>query len=522
MIKEIHLSLQPYLANQENLLQEEITKLLGVEKTEITKYLILKKSTDSRHGNVVINLWIKVYLGENISEEEQFTHNYKNVTDGTPVIIVGSGPGGLFSALRLIELGLKPVILERGNDVQSRKKDIALISTSHIINQESNYCFGEGGAGTFSDGKLYTRSNKRGNPIHILKILNYYGANPNIMYESHPHIGTEKLPEIIKKIRQAIMDYGGEIHFKTKVTDLLLSGNSINGVVTASGDKIMAKAVILATGHSARDIYEMLYNKGILLQDKQFAVGIRIEHPQALIDQIQYHSKIKDYYLPPATYNLTTQVNGRGVFSFCMCPGGYIVPSATNDNEIVVNGMSSSRRHTKFANSGIVVETNPADFSEYKNFGVLAGLKYQQNLENLARQNGGSGQSAPAQRLTDFVGKRISADLPDSSYTPGLVSSPLHFWLPTSVAERLREAFIIFDNKMRGFYTSEAYVTGVESRTSSPVRIPRLPDTMQHPEINGLFPCGEGAGYSGGIVSSAIDGENIAEKVLNYVKSKNN
>ncbi len=513
MTKEIHLELLPHIANQEHLLKKEIIERLGIENYDIMKYRILKKSIDARHGSVLINLWIKVYLDENISEEEEFKHSYRNVSGRNQVIVVGSGPAGLFSALRLIESGMKPIVLERGNDVNSRKKDIALISTAQTVNPESNYCFGEGGAGTFSDGKLYTRSGKRGNAGHILQTLHFHGANPDILYEAHPHIGTDKLPEIIKNIRQTIIDCGGEIHFNTKVTDLLISENIIKGVTTSSGVNIISQAVILATGHSARDIYEMLNRKSILIESKPFAMGVRVEHPQQLIDQIQYHNKNKDNFLPAAIYNLVTQVDGRGVYSFCMCPGGYIVPSSTCDNEIVVNGMSSSRRHTKFANSGIVVEIIQEDFTEYKNFGALAGLKYQQYLETLARQNGGRGQVAPAQRLTDFINNRISSNLPESSYTPGIVSSPLHFWLPSTIAGRLQKAFLQFDKKMKGYNTNEAYITGIESRTSSPVRIPRNTDSLQHPVIKGLFPCGEGSGYAGGIVSSAMDGENVAEKV---------
>ncbi len=518
MIKELQIVVLPSIANQEILLKKEIIERLGIENNDLTKYQILNKSIDARHGNVKINLRIKAFLGEDVSEEE-FKFQFRNVTQGIPIVVVGSGPAGLFSALRLIELGLKPLVLERGNDIHTRKKDIALISTMQTINPESNYCFGEGGAGTFSDGKLYTRSGKRGNTDRILKLLHLFGANPNILYDAHPHIGTDKLPEIIKKIRQTILDCGGEVHFKTKVTDILMIDDRIKGIVSSEGDIIEAKALILATGHSARDIYELLYNKNIQIVAKPFAMGVRVEHPQELIDQIQYHTKLKDPYLPAATYQLVNQIDDRGVFSFCMCPGGYIVPSATTEDEIVVNGMSSSRRHTPFANSGIVVEMRSEDFTDFQHNGPLSGMYYQQNFERLAKQNGGRGQIAPAQRLTDFVNSRISSNLPESSYTPGIISSPLHFWLPALIAKRLQKAFPLFDKRMHGYYTNEAYVVGVESRTSSPLRIPRESDTFQHPEVKGLFPCGEGAGYAGGIVSSAMDGENAAEKAHEFLNS---
>jgi hypothetical protein len=512
MIKEIQLVVSPQTASEDSPLRKAIAKNLSISPEDITSYRILKKSTDARQRDIKINLKLSVYLGETPADLE-YPFHYRNVSDKKKVVVVGSGPAGLFAALRLIELGLQPIVIERGKDVSTRKRDIALISREQQINPESNYCFGEGGAGTFSDGKLYTRSNKRGSTDRILQILYSHGADKSILYESHPHIGTDLLPEIIKHIRKTITDCGGSMHFETKLTDILINNGKITGIKIQNGETIATEAVVLATGHSARDIYELFQRKQILLEAKPFAMGVRVEHPQELIDSIQYHTKTRGKYLPAASYSLVTQVDGRGVYSFCMCPGGYIVPSATSQDEMVVNGMSSSKRHTPFANSGMVVEIHLEDVTAYQQYGVLAGIQYQQYLEKLAKQNSNSGQVAPAQRLTDFVQKRLSSDLPQSSYTPGIVSSSLHQWLPEPISRRLREGFVQFDKKMPGFLTREAYIAGVESRTSSPVRIPRDFETMQHPQVKGLFPCGEGAGYSGGIVSSAIDGENAAEKV---------
>ncbi len=518
MIKEIQLVVSPQTAAEDISLRKTIANSLNINVIELTGYRILKKSIDARQRDIKINLKLAVFIGEQPTESIN-AFQYNNVSGKKRVIVVGAGPAGLFAALRLIELGFQPIVIERGKDVSSRKRDIALITRNQTINPESNYCFGEGGAGTFSDGKLYTRSNKRGNTDRILQIFHNHGANANILYEAHPHIGTDLLPENIKHIRQTIIDCGGEMRFETKLADFVITDSNIKGIITHKAEKIESEAVVLATGHSARDVYELLNKNNILLEAKPFAMGVRVEHPQALIDSIQYRSKLRGDYLPAAAYSLVTQVDSRGVYSFCMCPGGYIVPAATSPNELVVNGMSSSRRHTQFANAGMVVEINITDLVNYKQHGVLAGLYYQQHLEQLAKQNGAGGQIAPAQRLTDFVQNRVSPNLPESSYTPGVASSAMHQWIPKAIAGRLQQGFVQFDKKMKGFLTREAYIVGVESRTSSPVRIPRDYETMQHPQICGLFPCGEGAGYAGGIVSSAMDGENAAEKVALFLGS---
>lgn len=429
----------------------------------------------------------------------------RNIEKKTHVIIVGTGPAGLFATLRLIELGFKPVLLECGKEVSERKKDIARIHREYILITESNYCFGEGGAGTFSDDKLYTRSKKKGENQKVFEILNLFGAPDDILYESHPHVGSDILPGIIKKIRNTIVECGGEFHFEEKVIDLVIRNNKVKGVVTGK-HSYDTKAIILATGHSARDIYTLLDKYHLKLECKGFAVGVRIEHPQDIIDEIQYHKNPQIQYLPPASYSLSTQVNNRGVYSFCMCPGGYIVPSATGEKEIVVNGMSPMKRNTPFANSGMVVEIQPGDIKGYENEGAMALLRFQQQLESLAHLNGGSGQTAPTQRINDFIKNKLSSNLPPHSYIPDLISSPVHFWLPGQISYSLHQAFKSYGKRMKGFLTNEAIVVGVESRTSSPIRILRNSNNLQHPQIEGLFPAGEGAGYAGGIVSSAIDG----------------
>ncbi len=445
-----------------------------------------------------------------------------NVTDVSrkqEVIIAGAGPAGLFAALRLIELGIRPVIIERGKDCSSRKIDIAKISREHIVNPESNYCFGEGGAGTFSDGKLYTRSKKRGDNLRVLELLCLHGANENILYEAHPHLGTDKLPGIISNIRKSILSAGGLFFLEKKVTDLIIEGNSVNGVITSGNEKFLSPFLILATGHSARDIYELCQNRGVDLEIKPFAMGVRVEHPQELIDKIQYHGSLRGQFLPAASYNIVKQVDGRGVYTFCMCPGGFIVPSATAQEEIVVNGMSPSERNSPYANSGVVVEIKPGDLVKYGKYNELAGLEFQKELEREAWKNGGHTQQAPAQRLADFVSGVTSGSLPKVSYFPGVTSSPLHGWLPKSIGRRLRDGFRIFGSLMKGYITNEAVVLGVESRTSSTVRIPRDPVTFQHIRISGLYPCGEGSGYAGGIVSSAVDGMKAAEAIGRKISS---
>jgi uncharacterized protein len=512
MHKELQLSLTPELAEKPELLTKQVADKLEISPSRITQLRTRKKSIDARSFQPKVNLTVEVYWDEPAPVREKVVFEYQSVEGKTPVLIIGAGPAGLFAALKLIESGLKPIILERGKNAHDRKVDIAQLNRNKGMIADSNYCFGEGGAGTFSDGKLYTRSKKKGNTDRIFEIFNFHGAAEDILYDAHPHIGSDKLPTVIANISKTITSCGGEIHFEQKLTEILIENNQVVGCKTADGSVFEAKSLILATGHSAHDIYEMLYKQGVALEPKGFAMGVRVEHPQHMIDSIQYNCKERGPYLPAASYNLVDQVNERGVYSFCMCPGGHIVPAGSGLNEIVVNGMSASQRNSPFANSGIVVEIRPEDIpAEFQEYGVLAGLKFQQYVENLAyKNNGGLGQVAPAQRLYDFVKGRLSADLPECSYLPGLISSPMHFWLPENISSRLREGFKKFDRKMRGYLTNDAVVVGVESRSSSAVRIPRDAETGQHPVIKGLFPAGEGSGYSGGITSSAIDGENAA------------
>ena len=472
-------------------------------------------SIDARKKNVVIRLRLDVYINENPPEEPDYMRPYPDVSSAKKVIVVGSGPAGLFAALKLIENGIRPIILERGKDVSLRRKDLSALNTKHIVNEDSNYCFGEGGAGTYSDGKLYTRSKKRGNILEVIETLVAFGADPAISVDAHPHIGTNKLPKIIRSMREKIIACGGEVHFNTRVTDFIIENSTMKGVRTQNGEDFMGEAVVLATGHSARDIFEKVHELGIEIEAKDFALGVRVEHPQHIIDSIQYHcSGERNELLPAAAYSLVQQVNERGVYSFCMCPGGFIVPAATANGEVVVNGMSPSKRNNLYANSGIVVEINAdKDLYKYEHFGALKGLEYQKDLEKLAFTAGGRSQVAPAQRLTDFVEGKLSTSLNDTSYQPGLNSAPLHSLLPKLIGSRLRGGFKAFGEKMRGYYTEEANVVGVESRTSSPVNIPRN-EHLEHPQIKNLFPCGEGGGYAGGIVSAAMDGERCAEAAV--------
>lgn len=518
MQKELTIRLSPYEAHSEVIYKKIFSKDLGISISQITKIEILSKSIDARKRDVKIAMRAKIYINEVPEPKSDFNFNFQDISNKPEILIVGAGPAGLFAALRLIELGFKPVIIERGKDVKERRKDIAAINREHIVNPESNYCFGEGGAGTYSDGKLYTRSKKRGNVKRILALLEEHGADKNILVDTHPHIGTNKLPQIIISIRETILNAGGEVLFNSKLTDFILENDRIIGIEINNDQKIFGCAIILATGHSASDIYNLLHVKNITIESKPFAMGVRIEHPQGLIDSIQYHCEVRSEYLPAAAYSLVEQVNGRGVYSFCMCPGGFIVPSATNSGEIVVNGMSPSSRNSIFANSGVIVEIKQQDLEEFEQLGPLSGLKYREKLEKMAWLNSGKGQTAPAQRAVDFVNGRLSADLPETSYQPGIVSSPLHFWLPESISQRLQLGLKMFDKKMYGYLTNEAVILGVESRTSSPVRIPRDKETLEHVRIKGLYPAGEGAGYAGGIVSSAIDGERCAEQIAKKIK----
>ena len=512
MSKILSLTLNPEDAAFDESINKHVSKELNSKSIEPSNWKILKKSIDARKKNVKIQLRIEVSADEKIKQNPIVKH-YKDVTKAEEVIIIGAGPAGLFAALTLIERGKKPIIFERGKDVRGRRRDIAAINKNHIVNSESNYCFGEGGAGTYSDGKLYTRSKKRGSIIDILETLVYHGAKEDILIEAQPHIGTNKLPQIITNIRETILSCGGEIHFNTKVTDFILANDSIQGVVLQNNDKVLAKSTILATGHSARDIFELLDKKSIEIEYKPFAMGIRIEHPQELIDQIQYSCKERGPYLPPASYKLVTQSNDRGVYSFCMCPGGFIVPAATNSGEIVVNGMSPSKRNSIFSNSGIVVEVKDEDLKPYQKYGELRGLYYQMALEKSMCKLTPELQVAPAQRMVDFINKKTSNKLNKTSYQPGIFSQPLHEILPNSMSDSLSKSFEVFGRKMNGYLTNEANIIALESRTSSPLSIPRNKESLQHIKIKNLFPCGEGAGYAGGIVSAAIDGKKIAEIV---------
>jgi uncharacterized FAD-dependent dehydrogenase len=512
--KELDLVLAPEVAFDAQQLEHEILKSAKVKPEDIKFLHRVKRSVDARGREVLVRVRADVYLDNPPADIISPKYVYPDVTNSKRVVIVGAGPAGIFAALRCIELGLKPVVLERGKDVRSRRRDLAAINKEHTVNPDSNYCFGEGGAGTYSDGKLYTRSKKRGDLQRILQLLVQHGATPDILFDAHPHIGTNKLPKIIEAIRESIRAAGGEVHFDKRVTDFIVEQGEMRGVVTQDGQAYIGESVILATGHSARDIFELLHSKGIAIEAKPFAMGVRVEHQQSLIDSIQYKCEDRGPYLPASSYALVHQTHyknkQRGIFSFCMCPGGFIVPSATAPGEVVVNGMSPSRRDSRFSNSGIVVAIELEDM-EVEKYGPLAGLRMQQALEQKACAMAGGTQAAPAQLLQDFTQSKIGGTVLDTSYQPGLVAVDMNEVFPEDMSYRLREGFNAFGNKMRGYLTNEAQIVGVESRTSSPVRIPRDRDSLEHLEIKRFFPCGEGAGYAGGIVSAAMDGERCAE-----------
>ena len=512
MPQEIQLQVKPKVAATEDLLIREVAFKLKIDKQEIEHVEILKRSIDARQKSVKINLKLAVYINEKFEENLPNIPDYPNVANKDSVIIVGAGPAGLFAALKLIEKGLKPIVLERGKDVRARRRDLAAINKFHLVDEDSNYCFGEGGAGTYSDGKLYTRSKKRGDVNEVLKLLVAFGATKNILVDAHPHIGTNKLPKIIASMREAIIANGGEVHFEARVTDILIKNNTVDGVTLKNGSNINANKLILATGHSARDIFELLHAKNILIEAKPFALGVRVEHPQSLIDQIQYKCDIRSEYLPPAPYSIVKQVKNRGVYSFCMCPGGIIAPCATSPGEVVTNGWSPSKRDQPTSNSGIAVELKPQDFGSFRNRGPLAAMEFQKQIEQMAWKLGGETQKVPAQKLVDFTNGKRSSEIPKTSYQPGTTSVELSEVFPSFIYETLQNGFKQFGKSMRGYLTNEAVVHAPESRTSSPVRIPREKDTLEHPQIKGLYPCGEGAGYAGGIISAAIDGEKCAEK----------
>jgi len=512
MIKIHTLSLLPSDAASGEAIKNRVALELAVGVKRITGYRIRKRSVDARSRQAKVILELAVFLDEPVTPEPAFDPELRQVANARHVVIVGAGPAGLFAALRLIALGIKPIVLERGKDVRSRRRDLALLNRDGVVNPDSNYCFGEGGAGTYSDGKLYTRSTKRGNVLRILQLFHHFGADADILYETHPHIGTNKLPQIITAMREQIVACGGQVLFGHKLADILLDGDQVTGVRTSDGLVIDARAVILATGHSARDVFELLHRKKIAIECKPFALGVRIEHPQELIDQMQYRCAVRDPLLPPASYSLVTQAEGRGVFSFCMCPGGIIAPAATAPGEVVVNGWSPSKRNNPYANSGTVASVDERDFAAYGFTGALAAMHYQQMVEQKAFVLGGGHLAAPGQRMDDFVQGRVSASLPGCSYVPGLRSVALAEVLPAQVNAALKKALVEFGRTRKGYYTQEAVLVATESRTSSPVRIPRDKDSLQHIHIRGLYPCAEGAGYAGGIVSAAIDGERCAEQ----------
>lgn len=525
MIQEYQIRILPEQAANEEGIKRYLAKEKGLDARTLNKVRVLKRSIDARQRTIFVNLKVRAYINE-MPQDDQYVHTeYPDVSSRPRVIVVGEGPGGLFASLRLIELGYRPVVLERGKDVRERKKDLSNITKTQKVDSESNYCFGEGGAGAYSDGKLYTRSKKRGSVDKILNVFCQHGANTNILADAHPHIGTDKLPRVIENMRNTIINCGGEVHFQTKMTRFILEGDRVIGVeavnLVTGAEENYRGPVILATGHSARDVYRYLASSKIEIEAKGIAVGVRLEHPSQLIDQIQYHNRNgRGKYLPAAEYSFVTQVDGRGVYSFCMCPGGFVIPAATGPEQLVVNGMSPSNRGTAWSNSGMVVETHPEDVvqSEEELKDPLSMMYFQERVEKLCWQQANMKQTAPAQRMADFVNNRLSYDLPKSSYAPGIISSPLHFWMPSFISKRLQEGFKTFGKNAHGFLTNEATLIAMETRTSSPVRIVRDRDTLMHVRIQGLFPCGEGAGYAGGIVSAGVDGERCAEMCAEYLK----
>lgn len=546
MVNEYQLRILPEQAASEQSLKTYISREKGLDIRTINAVRVLKKSIDARQRTIYVNVKVQVFINEVPDTQEYIPTEYKNVSGKPEVIVVGAGPGGLFAALRLIELGLRPIVIERGKNVRERKEDLAKISREHKVDSESNYSFGEGGAGAYSDGKLYTRSKKRGNVDKILNVFCQHGASTSILVDAHPHIGTDKLPRVIENMRNTILECGGEVHFKTRMDAIIIEKNKVVGIETNDG-RTFRGSVILATGHSARDVYRWLYANGVKMETKGLAVGVRLEHPSMLIDQIQYHNKNgRGKYLPAAEYSFVQQVDGRGVYSFCMCPGGFVVPAASGPHQLVVNGMSPSNRGTKWSNSGMVVEIRPEDLNDptlqlqacevfegsaeqqteelirktAKNGeqSVLAMMQFQERLEQICWQQANMRQTAPAQRMVDFTRKKLSYDLPVTSYSPGIISSPLHFWMPKFISERLSKGFEMFGRSSRGFLTNDAVMIAVETRTSAPVRIVRDNETLQHVTVEGLFPCGEGAGYAGGIVSAGVDGERCAEAVAAFMR----
>jgi uncharacterized FAD-dependent dehydrogenase len=520
MSQELLLQVAPEIAVNDQLIKEQVAKLIRVSVADIKHISILKRSIDARQKAIKINLKVAIYFQEDEFIEEKIQlPDYKNVSNSPEVIVVGAGPAGLFAALQLIELGLKPIVIERGKDVRGRRRDLKAINLEHIVNEDSNYCFGEGGAGTYSDGKLYTRSKKRGDVTRILELLVGFGASDDILIEAHPHIGTNKLPKIIQDIREKIIEMGGKVLFETRLTDIIIKNNEVEGIVTQAGDTILSNKIILATGHSARDIFELLDQKNIFIEAKPFALGVRAEHPQSLIDSIQYSCDYRGELLPPAPYSIVKQVGGRGMYSFCMCPGGVIAPCATSPGEVVTNGWSPSKRDQATANSGIVIELKLEDFAPYSKFGALAGLEFQKSIEQKAWHLAGETQKVPAQRMVDFTKNSVSSEIPKTSYVPGITSVEMGQVFPGFLSQILREGFSEFGKSMKGYLTNEAILHAPESRTSSPVRIPRDAISLEHLQIKGLYPCGEGAGYAGGIISAAIDGEKCAIKVFEALNS---